>query len=301
VDLNLKIVSPNKQAGFSQIAILILLLVGLVAGIYLVQQRTNLFSKAYLSTTGVETEDFLFRLVYYRDQDVVDRYQCQLNPQHPLGANIEPKNCLKLTPLAEANIQYTSEYLAPYTKDNNVVPHLFRLIYYKDGTYREERCTVGEQVASPYGVCTPIRSLNIGTEVQYTSEYVANYQGTDYLFRLIYLKNGDYKEYRCDLDPNSPMGAQLDPSGCAPVRSLNIGSDLQYTSEYLTGTEPRGLVRLIYYKDGSYYEYRCSLDPSNPMGADLELRNCEPIRSTNLGTSIQHTSDFIAPTRKLHR
>lgn len=178
-----------------------------------------------------EGQDYLMRLIYYSD----GRYQ---ERRCLLGANTLTTKDLDSCELHRelnigTNLQYTSEYIAPYSGKN----YLFRLIYNKDGSYEERRCRLDEN--NPMGVsfndCEQVRSLNIGQGLQYTSEYVAKYEGQDYLFRLVYNKNGDYTEYRCPLDSENPMGAKIQnvATQCTKIRSLNIGTNLQHTSEFV--------------------------------------------------------------------
>ncbi len=291
-------IKSSAQSGFAHLLLTVILLAGLAFGVYLVQQKTHLFSKAASGPISgpipPTIKSYLHRTIYTKDGDYPKSYRCELDVTKALGAELEPSKCGNPSYLLnKTNIEYVSEYVAHAM--------LYRLSYNKDGLYKEERCSVSQNNRT----CLQVRSLNIGTGLQYTSEYVTAYQGDNYLFRLIYYKNGDYKEYRCPLDKNSAMGAKLEPSECTQVRSLNIGTNLQYTSEFITNYIPEyipgsppvyapRLMRLIYQKDGSYSEYRCDLDANNPMGAKLEVNQCQQIRSLNIGTNIQHTSEYIS-------
>ncbi|MBI4059177.1 hypothetical protein HY404_02970 [Candidatus Microgenomates bacterium] len=72
----------SRQKGFAPILILLLLLGGLVVGLYLVNQRTNLFPFAYMPSRPISCAT---------DADCLPNYKCQIDP----GVSGE---CIPMTP-----------------------------------------------------------------------------------------------------------------------------------------------------------------------------------------------------------
>lgn len=243
----------------------------------------------------------LMRVVQY-NTGVTEGYRCPINQTLDLGVSMDPRFCTHVSRSQSTNLQYTSEWIGKYQGKS----YLMRLIYYKDGRYQEQRCSLAPEAPlgalfNPTGEseCTAIRDLSIGTGLVYTSEWIGKYQGTEYLMRITYEKDGTLGEYRCPLDDGFPLGAKMEPSrDCTMHRKLNIGNGLKFTSEWIgkyQGTDY--LMRLTFEKDGRYGQYRCPLDESAGLGARMEPgRDCTQVLRVSQGDT-EFTSEWITDYR----
>lgn len=286
--------NPLKHSVPIRILVLLLIVAAIPLTVYIAQQQQEIRQRA----SAIE---YVMRLLYTKDGSYAE-IRCPLNQNAGLGANLDPPQCQQVRSLNINGIQYTSEWIGNYGGTN----YLMRLIYNTDGRYRELRCPLNQYANLGSNLepdqCQTLRDFNIGTNLQYTSEWIGNYLGTDYLMRLILEKDGTYKELRCSLNQNAGLGANIEPSQCTTLRQTNGDelrlANLQYTSEWIGNYQGTNyLMRLILNKDGYYSEYRCSLNQNAGLGALIDPPQCTILRQTNGDelrlTNLQYTSEWI--------